>query len=165
MDGGTFIGIAAASPEVTINAVSAYRNAGDIGLGVILGSGMIGIPLTITVAYLATRKRGVRSGDGASSSSSDGGTGSSGSPRAGQGSASSSQRSQSSQANATSSGDSRSEQGGSEHGKHRQAQLLRVSRDATWVLTLPYLGILAVVAALTLPARGATCNRSIVGSY
>ena len=130
--GGAFIGIAAASPEVTINAVSAYRNVSDIGLGVILGTGIIGIPLTTTVAYLASRKRGLGSGDGRTSSSGN---------------------SQSGQGNSSSSGGSQSAQGSSEHGRHRQTQLLRVSRDATWVLALPYLGILAVVAILTLPAQ------------
>ena len=109
-----------------------YRNVGDIGLGVILGTGIIGIPLTVIVAYLVSRKRRLGSGDGKTTSSA--------SPQSGQG-------------NTNSSKSSQSKQGSSNHGRHRQAHLLRVSRDATWILTLPYLGILAVVAILTLPAQ------------
>ena len=129
--GGAFIGLATASTEFSINALSAYRNVSAIGLGVLLGSGTIGIPVNITVAYLASRTRGLRSGGGQSGSSNG---------------------SRSGQEDADSSGGSQPGQDGSNHREDLQEQLLRVSRDATWVLTLPYLGILAVVAVLTLPA-------------
>lgn len=39
-----------------------------------------------------------------------------------------------------------------EHRRHLREDLLRVKRDAVTVLALPYLGVLALVAALTLPA-------------
>lgn len=129
--GGAFIGLAVASTEFSINAVSAYRNVAAIGLGVLLGSSTIGIPVNITVAYLASRTRGLRSGGGQSDSPSG---------------------SRSGQEDTDSSGGSQPGQDGSQHREDLQEQLLRVSRDATWVLTLPYLGILAVVAVLTLPA-------------
>lgn len=53
--GGALIGIAAASPEIGINMVSALTGVSDIGLGTMLGSNVIAIPLMVTVAYMATR--------------------------------------------------------------------------------------------------------------
>lgn len=55
--GGAFIGLAAASPEVGINVTSAVRGSAEIGLGVMLGSNVIAIPLMVATSYLATRKR------------------------------------------------------------------------------------------------------------
>jgi Ca2+/Na+ antiporter len=46
-----------ASPEVGVNITSAIRDASGIGLGAVLGSTVIGIPILVTVGYLATRKR------------------------------------------------------------------------------------------------------------
>jgi cation:H+ antiporter len=53
--GGSFIGIAAASPEIGINIASAFRGVADIGLGAAIGSNILAIPIIITVAYIATR--------------------------------------------------------------------------------------------------------------
>ena len=54
--GGSFIGIAAASPEIGINISSAARGVSDIGLGAMLGSNIIAIPLMVTTAYIVTRR-------------------------------------------------------------------------------------------------------------
>jgi cation:H+ antiporter len=54
--GGAFIGLAAASPEIGINTASALRGVADIGLGTMLGSNIIAIPLMVTTAYLASRR-------------------------------------------------------------------------------------------------------------
>ena len=53
--GGTFIGLAAASPEIAINTVSALRDVGSIGLGNSFGANVLSMPLMVTVAYLAVR--------------------------------------------------------------------------------------------------------------
>lgn len=53
--GAAFVGLAAASPEIGINTASAFRNVADIGLGTMLGSNIIAIPLVVTVAYWASR--------------------------------------------------------------------------------------------------------------
>lgn len=67
--GGAFVGLAAASPEISINTVSALRGVSDIGLGVMLGSNIVSMPLIVTVAYLASRKRGLNPSEGQTSSS------------------------------------------------------------------------------------------------
>ena len=54
--GGAFVGLAAASPEIGINATSVVRGVSDIGLGVMLGSNVLAIPLMVVVGYAATRK-------------------------------------------------------------------------------------------------------------
>ncbi len=54
--GGSFIGLAAASPEIGINTTSAIRGVSDIGLGAMLGSNVIAIPLMVATAYMFTRK-------------------------------------------------------------------------------------------------------------
>lgn len=54
--GGSFIGLAAAAPEMGINATSAARGVADIGLGTMLGANIIAIPIMVTTAYLATRQ-------------------------------------------------------------------------------------------------------------
>ena len=55
--GAAFIGLAAASPEIGINTASALRQVPEIGLGASLGSNIIAIPLVVTIAYLASRRR------------------------------------------------------------------------------------------------------------
>ena len=54
--GAAFVGLAAASPEIGINATSAFKQVGDIGLGTMLGSNIIAIPVVVTTAYIASRK-------------------------------------------------------------------------------------------------------------
>lgn len=58
--GGSFLGIAAASPEIGINVTSAARGVADIGLGAMLGSNVLAIPLMVATAYVATRKSGLK---------------------------------------------------------------------------------------------------------
>jgi cation:H+ antiporter len=101
--GGSFLGLAAASPEIGINTTSAVRGVSDIGVGAMLGSNVLAIPLMVATAYVATRK---------------------------------------------------SDLGGEHknHGGHRRQRLVAVDRGAVTVQALPYLGILAVFALLTLPA-------------
>lgn len=53
--GGALVGLTAASPEIGINIASAARGVSEIGLGTMLGSNVIAIPLMVTTAYLATR--------------------------------------------------------------------------------------------------------------
>lgn len=55
--GAAFLAIVTASPEVAINITSAARGVSDIGLGNLLGSNIISIPLMITIAYFASRKQ------------------------------------------------------------------------------------------------------------
>ena len=55
--GGALIGLATASPEVGINITSAIQGVSDIGLGAMIGANIIALPLLVTVAYVATRKR------------------------------------------------------------------------------------------------------------
>ncbi|MEC9489476.1 MAG: hypothetical protein UMU04_00880 [Halanaerobiales bacterium] len=54
--GAALLAIVTASPEVSINITSAVRGVSDIGLGNLLGSNIISIPLIITVSYFASRK-------------------------------------------------------------------------------------------------------------
>ena len=107
--GGALIGLAAASPEIGVNVTSAYRGVSDIGLGVMLGSNIVAIPLMMTIAYVASRKRSLGTGE--------------------------------------SEGEDQWE-----HERHRQEHLLRVKREAVFLLALPYIGILLLVAVLTLPS-------------
>lgn len=55
--GGALMGIAVASPELGINITSAVRGVSGIGLGVLLGSNIIAIPIMVLTAYLATREK------------------------------------------------------------------------------------------------------------
>lgn len=107
--GGALIGLAAASPEIGINVTSAYRGVSDIGLGVMLGSNIVAIPLMMPIAYVASRKRSLGTGE--------------------------------------SEGEDQQE-----HEQHRREHLLRVKREAVFLLALPYIGILLLVAVLTLPS-------------
>lgn len=107
--GGALIGLAAASPEIGINITSAYRGVSDIGLGVMLGSNIIAIPLMMTIAYVASRKASFGRGGEQGESQQD-------------------------------------------HEQHREEHLLRVKREAVYLLAGPYIGILLLVAALTVPS-------------
>lgn len=115
--GGAFVGFAAASPEIGVNMVSAWRGVSDIGLGVMLGSNIVAIPLVVTTAYFASRTSLSENPQ----QSEDSGSASDSSETAG-------------------------------HEQHQQEHLLRVDREGVTVLALPYLGIVLLVAILTLPA-------------
>jgi cation:H+ antiporter len=62
--GGALVGIAVASPELGINITSAVRGVSGIGLGVLLGSNIIAIPIMVMTAYLATRKKNINGLEG-----------------------------------------------------------------------------------------------------
>ena len=100
--GGAFIRLAAASPEIGINATSAFRGVTDIGLGVMLGANVIAIPFMVITGYVATRKTDLGE-------------------------------------------DHRN------HEAHVEDRQLKVDEQALWVLALPYIGIVALAAMLTLP--------------
>ena len=119
--GGALVGIAAAGSEIGINAISAYRGVSDIGLGMMLGSNIVSVPLIVTVAYFASR--GENPGSGDEESNKNGSNGSTG------------------QSNGLE----------ADHEQHRRENLLRIHRDGVRVLIIPYLGILALVAVLTIP--------------
>jgi len=119
--GGALVGIAAAGSEIGINTISANRGVSDIGLGMMLGSNIVSVPLIVTVAYVASRSENLESGnsdrdDSDSNGSTDQSTGVEG-----------------------------------DHDRHRRENLLRIDRDGVRVLIIPYLGILALVAILTVP--------------
>lgn len=69
--GAALVGIAAASPEIGINTTSAIRGVSDIGLGVMLGSNIIAIPLVVTTAYWASRTAKLGSSSNQKGQSSD----------------------------------------------------------------------------------------------
>lgn len=130
--GGSFIGIAAASPEIAINTTSALQGVTEIGLGVMLGSNIIAIPAMVATAYLFTRRRNLSEG----SSAQGGNGGESGGGNQGSGS----------------SGESGA--GHENHGEHIEKHILAVDHTAVTVQALPYLVIIAIVAVLTLPIPG-----------
>ncbi len=115
--GGAVVALATASPELGVNITSAVRGVSGIGLGQALGSNVIAIPLTVTVGYLATRRR--RLGDKENGESDSEAVDEAEKP--------------------------------AEHEQHVEQNLLRVQKEATTVLALPYLAVLALVALLTLP--------------
>ncbi|WP_409029544.1 sodium:calcium antiporter [Gracilimonas sediminicola] len=98
--GAAFLAIVTASPEVAINITSAARGVSDIGLGNLLGSNIISIPLITTIAYLASRRQFKNY---------------------------------------------------QQHQKHLEENILALNKRSVVVLSLPYLGIIALVALLTLP--------------
>ncbi|MEP1151243.1 MAG: sodium:calcium exchanger [Balneola sp.] len=98
--GAAFLAIVTASPEVAVNITSAARGVSDIGLGNLLGSNIISIPLMVTIAYFASRKQFKTN---------------------------------------------------TKHQEHLDADLLALNKRSVSVLSLPYLGIIALVAVLTLP--------------
>ncbi|WP_199194380.1 sodium:calcium antiporter [Pleurocapsa sp. CCALA 161] len=108
--GAAFVGLAAASPEIGINTTSAITGVSDIGLGTMLGSNIIAIPLVVTTAYWASRRERLAEED-----------------------------------------DPESGEDFETHTRHRQQRLLRVEKTAVSVQAIPYLAIIAIVAALTLP--------------
>lgn len=120
--GGAFVGLAAASPEIGINVVSAFRGVSDIGLGVMFGSNIVAIPMMVTAAYLASRTESFGQDNG----------------------------NERGQSNVDAQGSSPRTKA-TDHEQHREEHLLQVERTAVTVLALPYLGILALVAVLTLP--------------
>lgn len=62
--GGVLVALASASSDVAVNTVSAVRGVGQIGLGNLLGSNVVSIPLVVTAAYLATRSKRLGGGGG-----------------------------------------------------------------------------------------------------
>lgn len=62
--GGPLVALGSASPDVGINTVSAITGAASIGLGSMLGSTVVSIPITVAVAYAAVRRNRSDSGDG-----------------------------------------------------------------------------------------------------
>ena len=54
--GGPLVAFGSASPDVGINAVSAVTGSAGIGLGSMLGSTVVSIPITVAVAFVANRK-------------------------------------------------------------------------------------------------------------
>lgn len=65
--GGSLVALATASPEVGTNTMSALQGVADIGIGNLLGSNIISVPVIVTVAYLATRKKSTPDKNGPSS--------------------------------------------------------------------------------------------------
>jgi cation:H+ antiporter len=53
--GGAFMGIATASPEISVNIASVAFGWPDLGLGAALGSNVPALPLVVLISYLATR--------------------------------------------------------------------------------------------------------------
>lgn len=53
---GAMLALFTAGGEVAINATSALRGVGNIGLGMTFGSSIVHIPAIVTVVYVATRK-------------------------------------------------------------------------------------------------------------
>ncbi|CCG02844.1 sodium:calcium antiporter [Blastococcus saxobsidens] len=54
--GGPLVALGSASPDVGINTVSAVTGTASIGLGSMLGSTVVSIPITVAVAFAASRK-------------------------------------------------------------------------------------------------------------
>jgi cation:H+ antiporter len=119
---GALVALVTAGSEIGINTTSALRDVSDIGLGMSLGSNVFAVPLTVVVVYLATRKRRLGSGEEEGEDSESNGSESDGSEDA------------------------------EAHRRHVERHVLRVSKETVTVLTLPYFGLLALVAVLTLPA-------------
>ena len=61
--GGSLVALGSASPDVGISTVGAATGSASIGLGSMLGSTVVSIPITVAVAYVAVR-RGRSSKDG-----------------------------------------------------------------------------------------------------
>lgn len=53
--GAAFVALATASPEIGTNTASALQGLSDIGLGNLLGSNIISVPVIVTVSYLASQ--------------------------------------------------------------------------------------------------------------
>ena len=100
--GGALVGLTAASPEIAINVSSAITGSAGIGLGVMLGSNILAIPMMVIVAYFATRKKNLKEGN-------------------------------------------------SHHEMHLKTNFIKVEPEAVTVQAIPYLGIIALLAVLTVP--------------
>lgn len=107
--GAALLAIVTASPEVGINVTSALTVNAEIGLGNLLGSNIISIPLMVSIAYFATRKTFKEKESNLNSKTKD-------------------------------------------HQHHLKEHILYLDQKTVTVLVLPYLGILALVALLTIPA-------------
>ena len=55
--GGALVALASASSDIAVNTASAVTGAAAIGLGNLLGSNVVSIPLVVTAAFVASRKR------------------------------------------------------------------------------------------------------------
>lgn len=53
--GAAVVALATASPEIATNTASAVQGVSDIGLGNLLGSNIISVPVIVTVAYLSSQ--------------------------------------------------------------------------------------------------------------
>ena len=145
--GGSFIGLAAASPEIGINVASAFRGVADIGLGTAIGSNVLAIPLVVTVAYVASRRE--RLGGGKPK---ERGERSDGKPEEDRAQPAQSNRRDSANADGRSRSDDDDGESPEAHQRHLEGHLLRIRKRAVTVQALPYLGILVLFAALSLPA-------------
>ncbi|TLS38898.1 sodium:calcium antiporter [Pseudalkalibacillus caeni] len=97
----SLLALVTASPEVGISTVSAIRSVSDIGLGNMLGSNIIALPLIMTTAYIASRKS--------------------------------------------------FKTNGKEHQQHLENKFFALPKSSVYVLTVPYLLIVGLVAVLTIP--------------
>lgn len=134
--GGSFIGLAAASPEIGINIASAFRGVADIGLGTAIGSNVLAIPLVVTAAYFASRAAQLGGEGKGQGEGGEGGSDSKNSGREGKRGPFEDDDLESPEA----------------HRRHREQHLLRIDHRAVTVQALPYLGIVALFALLTIPA-------------
>ncbi|HXF60351.1 MAG TPA: hypothetical protein VNK95_01965 [Caldilineaceae bacterium] len=127
--GAAFVGLAAASAEIGISATSALRGVSDIGLGATLGSNTLALPLGVTVAYFAMRRLKAAHGQPQRAGAASGVIGPV-KPRA-----------------------IRVQQPQTREAKKQGERLAVEQRHAVAVQVIPYLVIVTLVAALTLPAR------------
>ena len=136
--GGALVALATVTPELGINITAALRGVADIGLGNTLGANVLALPLVVTVAYFASRAKRLgggreRSGAGATDAGQNHGGGGVESRDTGS--------------------DEAEEEGPAEHARHLREHLLHVRREATTVLAVPYLAVIALFALLTVPPR------------
>lgn len=60
--GAAFVAFATASPEIGTNTASALQGLSDIGLGNLLGSNIISVPVIVLISYLASRSAAKKNG-------------------------------------------------------------------------------------------------------
>lgn len=145
--GGSFVGLAAASPEIAINTTSAIKGVTDIGLGVMLGSNIIAIPTMVAVAYFATRKKNLGKDQGGGDDKDEKG----GSDKS-QNDKSDTKGREDSQGMDQKQG--KGSGGHKNHEEHVEKNILAVDRTAVTVQAIPYLVIVGIAAVLTLPVPG-----------
>jgi cation:H+ antiporter len=127
-------GIAAASPEVAMATVSAFRGVGSIGLGATLGTNIIATPLIVTIAYIATHIHHLNKDDPSTESDEQ------------------NNGDQPAEADQQNTADQSAEADNEEDDDERQpAGELRVPAQAATVQAFPYLFIILILAILTLP--------------